>query len=51
MTTPRALRLNPSDNVVIAVDEFGAGTTVLLGSHGAGADPERPQDVRGSNCG
>jgi len=31
MTTPRALRLNASDNVVIAVDEFPAGVTVLPG--------------------
>jgi altronate hydrolase len=31
MTTPRALRLNVSDNVVIAVDEFRAGVTVLPG--------------------
>jgi altronate hydrolase len=31
MTTPRALRLNVSDNVVIAVDEFPAGVTVLPG--------------------
>jgi altronate hydrolase len=29
MTTPRALRLNASDNVVIAVDEFPAGAAVL----------------------
>ena len=27
MTTPRALRLNPSDNVIIAVDEIVAGAT------------------------
>jgi altronate hydrolase len=26
MTTPRALRLNPSDNVIIAVDEIGVGS-------------------------
>ncbi|MGC9960127.1 UxaA family hydrolase, partial [Roseiarcus sp.] len=25
MTTPRALRLDPSDNVVIAIDEIAAG--------------------------
>ena len=31
MTTPRALRLNASDNVVIAVDEFPAGATPLPG--------------------
>ncbi|HKN30512.1 MAG TPA: altronate dehydratase family protein [Roseiarcus sp.] len=31
MTTPRALRLNASDNVVIAVDEFPAGVAVLPG--------------------
>jgi altronate hydrolase len=31
MTSPRALRLNPSDNVVIAVDEFGAGSAVVPG--------------------
>ncbi len=29
MTTPRALRLNASDNVIIAVDEFPAGATPL----------------------
>jgi arabinonate dehydratase len=31
MTTPRALRLNASDNVVIAVDEFPAGATAFPG--------------------
>ena len=31
MTTPRALRLNASDNVVIAVDEFPAGAIPLPG--------------------
>jgi altronate hydrolase len=31
MTTPRALRLNASDNVIIAIDEFAAGTTTLPG--------------------
>jgi altronate hydrolase len=31
MTTPRALRLNASDNVIIAVDEFAAGTTAMPG--------------------
>jgi altronate hydrolase len=31
MTTPRALRLNASDNVVIAVDEFPAGMAVVPG--------------------
>ena len=25
MTTPRALRLDPSDNVIIAIDEIAAG--------------------------
>ncbi len=32
MTTPRALRLNASDNVIIAVDEFPAGANVSPGS-------------------
>ena len=31
MTTPRALQLNVSDNVVIAVEEFPAGVAVLPG--------------------
>ena len=44
MTTPRALRLNASDNVIIAVDEFPAGATPLPGRHGAGTDPEGSQD-------
>ena len=30
-TTPRALRLDPSDNVVIAIDEIGAGAAPLGG--------------------
>ena len=25
MTTPRALRLDPSDNVIIAIDDISAG--------------------------
>ena len=31
MTTPRALRLDPSDNVMVAVDEIPAGATPLGG--------------------
>ena len=32
MTTPRALRLNASDNIVIAVDEFPAGADIPPGA-------------------
>lgn len=31
MTTPRALRLDPSDNVVIAIDEIAAGAAPMGG--------------------
>ena len=31
MTTPRALRLDPSDNVIIAIDEISAGSEPTAG--------------------
>ena len=43
MTTPRALRLDPSDNVVIAIDEIAAGAAPRRGQR-SGADAQGPQD-------
>ena len=47
MTTPRALRLDPSDNVIIAIDDILAGAEPAGGVARARARAQGPQDGGG----
>ena len=42
MTTPRALRLDPSDNVIIAIDDISAGSEPTKGVARSAAGSEGP---------
>ena len=42
MTAPRALRLDPSDNVIIAIDDISAGAEPSGGVSRSPARSERP---------